>query len=185
VQVVREGLERKEEKVREIRYIETEALSARISVADEVSGELKAVVLIDGGILFISGVEGGDLSFLYYPSRREEVRKEAEILTETFLSRYPDLNFLIGLEGTFSLLRGEREKHSGRGKYLIVFEGNRLILHSYGEKGEFLEIRSDLCLLSGKSSIWSGWKISGTGAYPVRSGGVTGFPSGTVGSAVS
>jgi len=140
VQVVREGLERKEEKVREIRYIETEALSARISVADEVSGELKAVVLIDGGILFISGVEGGDLSFLYYPSRREEVRKEAEILTETFLSRYPDLNFLIGLEGTFSLLRGEREKHSGRGKYLIVFEGNRLILHSYGEKGEFLEI---------------------------------------------
>ncbi len=140
VKVVREGLKRREERVREIRYIEAEALSVRVSVVSEISGELKAVVLAEEGVLFISGVEGGEISFLYYPSHREEVRKEAERLTETLLRRYPDLNFVIGLEGSFSLMRGGQKKTVGKGRYLILSEGSRLILHSYDDGTEFVEI---------------------------------------------
>jgi len=139
IKVVREGLTEKEERDLEIRYIETRDLSLRISVEDEISGEVKTVVLAEG-VAFLSGVDNGTVSFIYYPEGREDLRKEARILTEDLLRKQPDLGFLAGVEGTVLILRGGRERSVEAGRYLLAGEGRRLSLYRWEESPSFIEL---------------------------------------------
>ncbi len=132
VRAVTEGLMKRSEEEREIRFIAAEGLTLRI-VAEKESGETE-VLLVREGLSFLSGVENGEISYIYYPQGREDLLREAIALTERILRRSPDLTFLAGVEGEI-LLRGEgKEESTEKGRYLLAGEGSRVQLYSWEEE---------------------------------------------------
>ena len=141
IKVVEEGIEEREEKELFVQFAEVEGLTVTIPVSDEVSGETKAVVVLNEGIEFLTGIREGELAYIYYTKGREEVINTAKRLTYEFMRKPSGLEFLIGVNGEISVIRQGVESSVERGRCLLAFEGNRLNLYRWDDEGyEFLQV---------------------------------------------
>ncbi|NPA41801.1 MAG: valine--tRNA ligase [Aquificae bacterium] len=140
IKVVEEGEEEVEEREVFIQYAEVEGLTITIPVSDETSGETKAVIVLDKGIEFLTGIREGELAYVYYPEGKPEVAQRAKELTYEFMQKSSGLEFLIGLEGEITVIRQGIESKIEAGRYLLAFEGNRLNLYRWEETPQFLQV---------------------------------------------
>jgi len=79
--------------------------------------------LIDGGIEFLSGVREGELAYIYYPEGEEAKAKVAKEISYKFMNKPAGFEFLIALEGGFSIIRMGVETPVEGGRYLIAQAG--------------------------------------------------------------
>ncbi len=141
IKVVEEGEEEVEEKEVFLQYAEVEALTITIPVSDELSGETKAVLILDEGVDFLSGVREGELAYIYYPEGKWEIAQRAKELSYEFMKKPAGFEFLIGLEGPITVVRQGVETKIDKGKYLLAQEGDRLNLYRLSEdKLEFVQV---------------------------------------------
>ncbi len=128
IKVVEEGLLEKEEREVHLQLAEVQGLTVTVPVVDDVSGHTKAVVVLSEGVEFLAGVREGELAYIYYPEGRKDILERAKELAYRFAEK-GGFEFLIGLEGEFSVIRQGLETRIDRGKYLLVHEGGKLNLY--------------------------------------------------------
>ena len=134
MKAVEEGFKEVEEKEVFIQLIEVKDLSVNVPVRDDVSGEVKAVLILADGVRFLAGLREGELAYVYYPEGEGEVLGQAKRLVAEFMER-GELGFLIGVEGSVIVSRYGIQRDLGRGRFLIAYEGNRLNLYRWLEGG--------------------------------------------------
>ncbi len=141
IKVVEKGEEEEvEEKELFIQYAEVQGLTITVPVSDETSGETKAVLILDQGVEFLTGIREGELAYIYYPEGKPEVVRRAKEITYEFMKKPSGLEFLIGLEGEITVVRQGVQSKIERGRYLVALEGNRLNLYRYSDPPEFLQV---------------------------------------------
>ena len=141
IEVVKEGITEREEREIFLQYAEVTGLKVNIPVTDDITGETKAVIVIDGGIEFLSGVREGELAYIYYPEGREENAQIAKDISYEFMNKPVGFEFLLALKGGFSIIRMGVESSIEEGSYILAQEGNRLNLYSWnGREVKFLQM---------------------------------------------
>ncbi len=149
IKVVEEGEEEVQEKELFVQYAQVQGLTITIPVSDETSGETRAVVILDEGINFLSGLREGELAYVYYPEDRPELAQRAKELTYLFMEKSAGLEFLIELEGKITVVRQGIESTIEKGRYILALEGNRLNLYELKEdKPVFVQV-----IESGKAKL--------------------------------
>jgi len=137
VRVVSEGIKERKEKEIEVQFVEARDITLSVVVEDEVSGALRAVVVLAEGVEFLAGVREGELAYIYYQEGREEALEIGSRLAYEFAG----VEFLIGLEGEITVVRAGVQKTIERGRYLVVQEGDRLNLYRWDkDRAEFMQV---------------------------------------------
>ena len=140
IKVVKEGITEREEKETFLQVARVRDLTVNVIVQDDVSGQTRAVVIIDSGIEFLAGTREGELAYIYIPEGREENLQTAKNLAHQFMKKYGGIEFLIGVEGSPTVVRSGVQKDLEKGKYLILQEGSRLRLYRWEDEPSELQI---------------------------------------------
>ncbi|MDQ7038570.1 MAG: valine--tRNA ligase [Aquificota bacterium] len=139
IKVVEEGLVQREEREVHLQIAEVSGLTVTVPVVDDVSGTTRAVLVLAEGVEFLAGTREGDLAYIYHLEGRDDLLDEAKRFADIFLGR-GGFDFLVGLEGEISVVRQGVESRIDRGRYVVVAEGDRVVLYSREETPRPLQV---------------------------------------------